>query len=136
MNIDVPAAESYRLVDLASELTARGRTNEAIAQWKKVLELDPGNSKALLYIGELLMWQGNTSQAARYLQRGREIDPNAAQTEIDLGMELNYREQFNRAIDSHDCAAAASYGKEILAVVPDDTLVSKRLAECALPQLR
>jgi hypothetical protein len=136
MNIDVPAAESYRLVDLASELTAKGRTNEAIAQWKKVLELDPGNSKALLYIGELLMWQGNAAQAARYLQRGREIDPNAAQTEIDLGMELNYREQFNSAIDSHDCAAAASYGKEILAVVPDDTLVSKRLAECALPQLR
>jgi hypothetical protein len=136
LKIDVPAAESYRLVDLASELTAKGRTEEAIAQWKKVLELDPGNSKALLYIGELLMWQGNTAQASRYLQRGREIDPNAAQTEIDLAMELNYREQFNSAIESHDCAAATSYGKEILAVVPDDTVVSKRLAECALPQVR
>jgi hypothetical protein len=136
MKIEVPAAESYRLVDLASELTAKGRTDEAIAQWKKVLELDPDNSKALLYIGELLMWQGNTAQASRYLQQGREIDPNAAQTEIDLGLELNYREQFNSAIESQDCAAAASYGKEILAVVPDDIVVSKRLAECALPQVR
>jgi hypothetical protein len=136
MNIDVPAAESYRLVDLASELTAKGRTDEAIVQWKKVLELDPTNSRALLYIGELLMWQGNAIQAARYLQRGRELDPNAAQTEIDLGMELNYREQFNNAIESHDCAAAASFGKEILAVVPDDTVVSKRLAECAVEQQR
>ncbi|MFY9854279.1 MAG: hypothetical protein WAK26_10440, partial [Terracidiphilus sp.] len=40
VKIDVPAAESYRLVDLASELTAKGRTDEAIAEWKKVIELD------------------------------------------------------------------------------------------------
>ena len=136
LKIDVPAAESYRLVDLAGELTAKGRTEEAIAEWKKVLELDPGNSKALLYMGELLMWQGKASQATRYLQQGREIDPNAAQTEIDLGLELSYREQFNAAIDSSDCKAAAPYGKEILAVVPDDTEVSKGLAGCSLRQVR
>lgn len=136
VKIDVPAAESYRLVDVASELTAKGRTEEAIAEWKKVLELDPDNVKALLYTGELLMWQGNTSAANRYLQRGRELDPNASRTEIDVGMELTYREQFNNAIDSSDCDSAASYGKEILGVVPDDTEVSKSLTGCAVRQAR
>ncbi|MFY9853683.1 MAG: hypothetical protein WAK26_07395, partial [Terracidiphilus sp.] len=58
------------------------------------------------------------------------IDPDSSRTEIDLGIELSYREQFNAAIESSDCNAAASYGKEILAVVPDDTGVNKALAEC------
>ncbi|MDR3727079.1 MAG: tetratricopeptide repeat protein [Terracidiphilus sp.] len=130
MKIDVPAAESYRLVDSASELTAKGQLDAAIAEWKKVLELDPGNSKAYLYIGGLLFWQGKTGEAANYLRQGRELDPGSAQAEIDLGIELNYREQFNAAIESSDCQAAAGYARDILAVVPDDTQVSKALAGC------
>lgn len=130
MKIDVPAAESYRLVDVASELTAKGKMDAAITEWKKVLELDPGNAKANTYIGEILLWQGNAAAARKYLQQGREIDPGAAQAEIDLGIELSYREQFNAAIESSDCEAAASYGKELLAVVPDDAVVKKALAEC------
>jgi hypothetical protein len=76
------------------------------------------------------MWQGKTAEANPYLERGRALDPNAAQTEIDVGIELNYREQFDSAIRSSDCKAAAAYGKEILAVVPDDTEVSRSLAGC------
>jgi tetratricopeptide (TPR) repeat protein len=136
MKIDVPAAESYRLVDAASELTAKGQMDAAIAEWKKVLELDPGNAKAYTYLGEILLWQGNAAAAKKYLQQGREIDPGAAQAEIDLGIELSYREQFNAAIESSDCEAASSYGKEILAVVPDDAEVNRALAGCALHQTR
>jgi len=130
MKIDVPATEVYRLADAASELTAKGEIVAAIAEWKKVLELDPGNSKAYIYIGGMLQWLGKTGEAANYLRQGRELDPDSAQEEIDLGIELNYREQFNAAIESSDCQAAAAYGKEILAVVPDDTQVSKALAGC------
>jgi len=130
MKIDVPAAESYRLSDSASELTAKGQLDAAVAEWKKVLELDPDNSKAYLYVGGILLWQGKTGEAANYLHRGRELDPGSAEAEIDLGIELNYREQFNAAIESSDCQAAAGYAKDILAVVPDDTQVSKALAGC------
>jgi tetratricopeptide (TPR) repeat protein len=132
VKIDVPAAESYRLIDEASELTAKGLMDAAIAVWKKVLELDPGNAKAYIYTGEILLWQGNAAEAARYLQKGREIDPDSAQTEIDVGIELSLREQFNAAIATSDCGSAASYGKEILAVVPDDTEINKALARCEL----
>ncbi len=130
VKIDVPAAESYRFIDEASELTAKGQMDAAIEVWKKVLELDPGNAKAYIYTGEILLWQGNASEAARYLQRGHEIDPDSSQTEIDVGIELSLREQFNSAIATSDCRSAASYGKEILAVVPDDTEISKALARC------
>jgi hypothetical protein len=132
VKIDVPAAESYRLIDEASELTAKGQMDAAIAVWKKVLELDPGNAKAYIYTGEILLWQGNAAEAAKYLQKGHEIDPDSAQTEIDVGIELSLREQFNAAIATSDCKSAASYGKEILAVVPDDTEINKALARCEL----
>jgi hypothetical protein len=46
MKIDVPAAESYRLLDLGSDLAAKGQIDAAIADWRKVLELDPSNAKA------------------------------------------------------------------------------------------
>jgi hypothetical protein len=134
LKIDLPAAESYRLVDLASELTAKGQMDAAIAEWKKVLDLDPANAKAYTYIGEMLLWQGKTAESQNYLQRGRELDPGSAQVEIDLGIELSYREQFNAAIESSDCQDAASYGREIIAVVPDDAVVTKALVECALKQ--
>jgi hypothetical protein len=134
--IDAPAAESYRMIDVASELTAKGQTEAAIAAWKKVLELDPENARAYSYIGGILMWKGEIAEAAKYLQRGRELDPGSAQAEIDLGIELSYREQFNAAIESADCKAAISYGKEILAVVPDDAEVKKALEDCAVNQVR
>ena len=134
VKIDVPAAESYRLIDVAYELTAKGQTDEAIAAFKKVIELDPGNAKAYIYFGEILLWQGDAAEATRYLQKGREIDLDSTQTEINVGIELSYREQFNAAIANSDCKSAASYGKEILAVVPDDTVVNKALARCASKQ--
>ena len=75
----------------------------------------------------MLLFKGKTGQAANYLRQGRELDPGATQAEIDLGIELNYREQFNAAIENSDCQAAATFCKEILAVVPDDTEVSNAL---------
>ena len=88
------------------------------------------NAKAYTYIGEILLWQDNTVEAKKYLQQGREIDPSAAHAEIDLGIELSYREQFNLAIESSDCDSAAGHGKDILAVVPEDTEVNKSLVAC------
>ena len=67
------------------------------ADREKVLELDPGNAKAYIYIGQLLLRQGKTGEATKYLQQGRELDPESSRTEIDVGMELSYREQFNAA---------------------------------------
>ena len=43
MKIDVPAAESYRLLDTASDLAAQGKIDEAIVNgdefWKWILEM-------------------------------------------------------------------------------------------------
>ncbi len=136
LKIDVPAAESYRLFDVATDLTAKGQLTEAIAAWKKVVELDPRNAKAHNNLGNALMWQGNLVEGTAQLQKARELDPEFNEAQSDFGIAFYNREQFRAAVKKSDCAAATSYGKKILAVAPDDVEVKKVLAGCALNETR
>ncbi len=136
MKIDVPAAESYRLFDVASELTAKGRLEEAIAVWKKVLEMDPRNAQAQSNLGVALLWQGNLAEGMTHMQKAMEIDPNFSLAQSNFGIEFYYREQFRAAVQKSDCDGATVYGNKILAVAPDDAEVKKALADCALKQNR
>jgi tetratricopeptide (TPR) repeat protein len=125
MKIDVPAAESYRLFDVASDLTAEGYLEESIAAWKKVLEVDPRNAKAHNNLGLALMWQGNLVEGAAQIQMAREIDPSFGETPSDFGVTFFNREQFRAAMQKSDCDGVISYGKKILAVAPRDAGVKK-----------
>ena len=136
MKIDVPAAESYRLFDLASDLTAKGQLEAAIAEWKKVLELDPRNAKAHSNLGVALEWQGNLAEGTAHLQKARELDPGFSEAQNDFGIAFYNREQFRAAVKNSDCDGATSYGSKILAVTPDDAEVKKALADCAIKQYR
>lgn len=90
MKIGVPAAESYRLFDLASELTAMGELEEAITEWKKVLELDPGNAKVHNNLGEAPMWKEDLAEGTVHLQKARELDPNFNEAQSDFGIGFNW----------------------------------------------
>ncbi len=136
LKIDVPAAESYRLFDVATDLTAKGQLPEAIAAWKKVLELDPRNAKAQNNLGNALMWQGNLAEGTAHLQKARELDPEFNETQSDFGIAFYNREQFRAAMKKSDCDAAVTFGKKILAVAPDDAEVRKAVTDCALKQIR
>ena len=132
LKIDVPAAESYRLFDLATDLTTSGQLEPAIAAWKNVLELDPRNAKAHNNLGNALMWQGNLAEGTAQLQKARELDPNLSGPQNDFGTAFFNREEFENAVKSSDCAGIVLYGNKILTVAPKDVEVKKALAECAL----
>jgi hypothetical protein len=136
LKIDVPAAESYRLFDVATDLTAKGQLPEAIAAWKKVLELDPRNAKAQNNLGNALMWQGNLAEGTAHLQKARELDPEFNEAQSDFGIAFYNREQFRVAMRKSDCDATATFGGKILAVAPDDAEVKKAVTDCAQKQIR
>ena len=99
MKIDVPAAESYRLFDRGVGLDGQGPDlNAAIAEWKKVLELDPRNAKAHNNLGVALQWQGNLAEGTAHLQKALELDPSISEADTNLGIAFYYREQFRAAI--------------------------------------
>jgi tetratricopeptide repeat protein/WD40 repeat protein len=136
MKIDVPAAESYRLFDVALDLSAKGELEAAIAEWKKVLELDPRNALAHNNLGVALQWQGKLAEGTAHLQKALQLDPSISEADTNFGIAFYYREQFRAALRNSDCDGATSFGKEILAVAPDDAEVKKALADCALKRNR
>jgi len=134
MKIDVPAAESYRLFDLATDLSAKGHLDEAVAAWRKVLELDPRNAQAHHNLGIALLWQGNLPEGMTHLQKALELDPDLSEARDNFGIAFYYREQFRAAVQSSDCDGATSFGKKILATAPNDDEVKKAVADCAAKQ--
>jgi tetratricopeptide (TPR) repeat protein len=133
MKINVPAAESYRLLDLASDLAAQGKTDEAVVEWRKVLEMDPRNASAHSNLGAALMMKGSTAEGMKHLREAHEIDPltpDPAELEITLQMQSYYRQQFNAAVASADCKAVADYAQKLLTTTPDSE-VNRAISECA-----
>jgi tetratricopeptide (TPR) repeat protein len=98
MKIDVPAAESYRLFDVAYDLQAKGQLEAGIAEWKKVLELDPRNAKAHTNLGVALLRQGNLAEGMTHFQEALEVDPDCNQAHSNLGIELFREGKLDEAI--------------------------------------
>ena len=96
--IDVPAAESYRLFDIASDLTAKGQMDAGVAEWKKVLELDPGNAKAHNNLGGALVLQGNLAEGMTHLQMALEIDPDYGEAQSNFGIALLQVKKLDEAL--------------------------------------
>ncbi len=136
LKIDVPAAELYRLLDLAADLTAKGQLEPAIAAWRKVLELDPRDAKAHLALGVALQVKGDLAEGTRHMQMAREIDPGISETDSDFGISFINREQFQTALKTSDCSGVVTYGNGILAGAPDDAEVRKAVTACTLLQDR
>lgn len=133
MKIDVPAAEAYRLLDLASDFTAQGKIDEATAEWKSVLEMDPRNASAHNNLGAALTVEGKTAEGMKHLREAREIDPltpDPADLEITFQLQSYYRQQFNAAIAKSDCKGAADYAQKLLTATPD-TEVNVAMKACA-----
>ena len=97
--IDVPAAESYRHFDLATDLVAKGQLDAGIAEWQEVLELDPRNAKAHNNLGAALLRQGNFDQAMTHFQKALEFDPELSQAQGNWGIALFWEGKLDAATE-------------------------------------
>ncbi len=68
-----PVLEYYRLVDRAVYYRKQGRYEEAIAEWRKVLEISPDDALAHNGLGTLLLMTGRPQEAAPHLKRAKEL---------------------------------------------------------------
>jgi Flp pilus assembly protein TadD len=96
--IEVPAVEFYRRVDRAWELTGKGRNNEAIAEWKRALELDPGDARAHTNLGVALFRAGKPDEAIDHYQQALAANPDYAEAHNDLGIVLARTGRFEEAL--------------------------------------
>jgi tetratricopeptide (TPR) repeat protein len=98
VKIDVPAAEFYRQYEHAYDLASKGENEEAIAEWKKVLEIDPGSAKANNNLGAVLSRVGRVDEAIAYFQKAVDLSPQLWGAQNDLAVALWEKGRLEEAI--------------------------------------
>ncbi len=102
--IDTPAADFYKLADAAWDLSKAGRYEEAIAAWKKALELNPESDKAQNNLGLLLMGAGKAEEAVPHFEKTLAINPEYPAAHSNLGVALAGTGKFDEAAAEFDKA--------------------------------
>jgi tetratricopeptide (TPR) repeat protein len=98
LKIDVPATEFYRRYNVAWELARKGQYETAIAEWKKALELNPGEAVIYLNLGVALARLGKPEEAIAQYQRALAITPDSAEVHFRLGSALSDTGKYDEAI--------------------------------------
>ena len=85
-------------------LMERGRWDEAIAEWKRFVELDPKNARAHYDLANALKAKGDLDGAIAAFSKAIEIDPNLAPLRLARGETLCRMDRFREAIADFDVA--------------------------------
>jgi Flp pilus assembly protein TadD len=106
--IDVPAAEFYRLFDIAWERAENGDYDGAIAGLKNALEVSPGDAKAHNNLGIAYARKGMLDEAVAHWRNALESDPGYANAHNNLGIALAGQGRIEEAISHFRRALEAS----------------------------
>ncbi|HWQ54826.1 MAG TPA: tetratricopeptide repeat protein [Bryobacteraceae bacterium] len=112
LQVEVPAAEFYRVFDDAWELAGKGRYGEAIAEWNKALELSPGDAKAHNNLGTALARMARLDEAMTHWRKALGADPGLTEAHNNLGIALVGKgmleegiAHFRKALDGNPASA-------------------------------
>ena len=84
--------------DLGNALAGRGQVDEAIAHYRKALEIKPDYAEAHNNLGMALAGRGQVDEAIACYRKALEIKPDLAEAHDNLGMALAGRGQVDEAI--------------------------------------
>ena len=88
LEIKTPATDFYRLSDSAWDLTRQGKTDDAIAEWKRALELSPEDDRANSNLALLLVAAGRFDEAAPHFATTLRVNPSYPDGHSNLGVAL------------------------------------------------
>jgi tetratricopeptide (TPR) repeat protein len=84
---------------LGNALFQKGKEDEAIAQYQKAVEINPGYAEARNNLGNVLLQQGKVDEAIVQLQRALEIKPDFADAHNNLGNALLQQGKVDEAME-------------------------------------
>ncbi len=96
------------VVEKARSLEGRGLTDLAAQTWQQVLLSQPDNTEALAALARAAKRQGNDAEAARYVQRLRQINPKDPQI-ADIESTVSTKVHDARRAQAESLAAAHDY---------------------------
>ena len=83
---------------IANILVQQGRTEEALAEIRQALVIDPRSSTALNSMGSLILATGDNEEAVKYFQLAVKSDSENLEAKINCGMTLVNLGRWNEAI--------------------------------------
>jgi tetratricopeptide (TPR) repeat protein/TolB-like protein len=111
------------IMALGSVYTASGRTNEAIAEFKRALQLAPNSDEVYTRIGWADMTIGHNAEALQYFQKAIEINPYYW---------LNHNNLGNAYYQTGDFVKAAEYYRKVIELDPGNTYAYNNLGAVLL----
>jgi tetratricopeptide (TPR) repeat protein len=84
--------------NLAVIMAGRGRTDEAVAHYRRSVEIDPEFAESWNNLGRELMLAGRIEEASAYLRKALDIDPNFVDAHSNLGILLETAGRKDEAI--------------------------------------
>jgi tetratricopeptide (TPR) repeat protein len=84
--------------NLGSALYDKGQVDEAIASYRKAIELDPQDAKAPNNLGEVLRAKGQLDEAIACYHKALDLDPKLAPVHSNLGLALRAKGRLDEAV--------------------------------------
>jgi tetratricopeptide (TPR) repeat protein len=130
IKMDAPVADFFKEFDTAVDLGRNGNMDDAIAQFRKALQLSSGDANALFRMGQLLEREGDAQEAFEQFDAALKTDANHSRNGAvyaDLGRALARMGKLDEALESYSKALAAT---------PDDPQANAGLGAALLEKGR
>lgn len=98
LKMDAPAAELYQIMDEAAELAGKGQPEAAAREWRRALELSPGDARIHNNLGVALADFGKGEEALNCYRKALELDPDYAEAHNNIGTALAEAGKLDEAI--------------------------------------
>jgi Tfp pilus assembly protein PilF len=85
--------------NLGGFLVEQGQSDEALAHFRRAVELQPGFAKAQYNLGAALREKGQSDEAIVHLQRAVEIEPHYVEARNSLARALGQEGEWDRAME-------------------------------------
>ena len=122
-DIQVPAANLYKLMEQARQFGAQGDADQALATWKEALAIAPDDAQVQNSLGMAYLIHGDVGEALEHLSQAIHINPQFAEGHFNLGMTLMHLGHPDQALPELETEIALeprdAPGEEALAVVFD-----------------
>ena len=123
-DIQVPAADLYRLMEEARRLGEQGDTDQALAMWIRALAIAPDDPQVQNSLGMAYFIHGDVAEGLEHLRQAVRINPQFAEGHYNLGMSLLHLDHPDQALPELEADIAIqprhASGEEALAVVNDE----------------
>jgi tetratricopeptide (TPR) repeat protein len=111
--------------NLGTMLTLQGKTPEAIAQFRRAIEINPDYTDAYYNLGNVLASQGRLAEAIKHFQKAVDLNPDYAEAHYNLGVALGMLGRLDEAVRQY---------RKAIKIKPDNARAHYNLADIFFAQ--